>query len=69
HLKMRSHWRFLSNAFLPIGLIFIFIIIDDTLQNTILNSIFVLLIIGIAYVRKKVGLIDDKRLLKNSTNL
>lgn len=63
-IHMKSSLRFLSNTFLPIGIVLLLSIIDRLLKNWIINSIFVFLLIGIAYLRWKIALLDDVRLLK-----
>jgi len=64
YIQMRSSLRFLSNAFLPIGLVLLLCIIDKLFQNWIINGIYELLLIGIAFLRWKIASIDDKRLSK-----
>lgn len=63
-IHMKSSLRFLTNVFLPIGLVLLLCIIDNVFQNWIINGIYELLLIGVAFLRNKIGMIDDKRLLK-----
>jgi len=63
-IHMKSSLRFLTNVFLPIGLVLLLCIIDKVFQNWIINGIYELLLIGVAFLRNKIGMIDDKRLLK-----
>lgn len=63
-IHMKSSLRFLSNTFFPIGLVLLLSVIDRLLKNWIINSIFVFSLIGIAYLRWKIALLDDVRLLK-----
>ena len=63
-IHMKSSLRFLSNTFFPIGIVLLLSIIDRLLKSWIINSIFVFSLIGIAYLRWKIALLDDVRLLK-----
>jgi len=63
-IHMKSPLRFLSNAFLPIGLVLLLCIIDKLFQNWIINGMYELSLIGITFLRWKIAKIDDKRLLK-----
>lgn len=63
-IHMRSSLRFLSNAILPIGLVLLLCILDKLFQNWIINSMYELSLLGIAFLRLKIGQFDDKRLLR-----
>ena len=67
-IRMKSSLRFLSNAFLPLGLVLLLCLIDNVFQNWIINGFYGLLLFGIAFLRGKIASIDDKRLLKRIDN-
>lgn len=67
-ILMKSPLRFISNVFLPLGIVLLLCIIDKLFQNWVINGIYELLLIGIAFFRWKIAKIDDRRLLKRIDN-
>jgi len=65
-IYMKSSLRFFSNVFLPIGLILLLNVIDYVFLNWIINSIYLFLIMAIAYLRWRIAFIDNRRIFSRS---